>query len=103
MIHCNYDFREVRALKPGEKPPEGAIHMHLYSVERVLHPRGALKKESLSAHILESLTTYYQSWTDEKYGDNPSKQELLELLKENLDQEVRIAWREFTLQSTLNR
>ncbi len=99
----NYDFKDARALKPGEQIPEGAVRMHLYPVHRVLSPRGALKKESLSEHILESLTTYFESWTDEKYGDNPSKQELLELLKINLDQEVRIAWREFMLQKTFNK
>ncbi len=89
------NWNDVRALKPGEKIPKGAVQVHLYSVAKVLAPRGSLKKESLSEHIVEQLRSYFESWTDEKMGDNPSKERLLELLKENLDQETRIAWREF--------
>ncbi len=97
----NYDFTNVKVIKG--RIPEGAVRVHLYSPERVLRPRGSLKKESLSEYLLERLTNSYEDWTDEDYGDNPSKLKLLELLKENLDQEVRIAWREFMLQNTFNK
>ncbi len=86
---------KVKTMKFEGRTPEGAVRVHLYSVNKVLAPRGSLKKESLSEHLLEQLTNYYESWTDEKMGDNPTKLKLLELLKENMNQEVRIAWREF--------
>jgi hypothetical protein len=92
---------DVRVLKPGEKIPEGSVRVHLYPVTKVLAPRGSMKKESLGEDILEALNSCYESWTDEKYGDNPSKRELLSLLKQNLDQEVRTAWFEFVYSKSL--
>jgi len=103
MFDFNYDFKDTKALKPGEKIPEGAVHVHLYSVKKVLAPRGSLKKESLSEHIVEQLRSYFESWTDKKMGDNPSKEDLLALLKENLDRETRVAWREFMCCVAFNR
>jgi hypothetical protein len=97
----NYDFRNAKVIRG--KIPEGAVRMHLYPVAKVLAPRGSLKKESLSEHILEALNNYYESWTDAKYGDNPPKEVLQELLHSNLEQETRIAWREFMLQNRFSK
>ena len=99
----NINWNNVRVLNKEKKIPDNAVQVHLYSVQDVLAPRGSLKKESLSEHILEALNSNYKSWTDEKMGDNPTKDDLVSLLKTNLDQEVWIAWREFLLQNSFGR
>jgi len=84
-----------------EEIPEGAMQIHLYNFERVLRPRGSMKKESVGSHLLEKLNSYFESWTDKKYGDNPPKEELLKHLHENLMSEVERAWKEFLIQNSL--
>jgi hypothetical protein len=78
------------------KLPKGAILLHLYHPENVLRPRGGkLQKESLSLKILENLRAAFESWTDPKYGDSLTKEELFSLLSRNLSQEVYFAWDKF--------
>ena len=67
--------------------------LHLYSFRNILRPRGGLaQKESLSLYILEKLRSCYESWTDPKYADSKPEEEVLLQLKENLEQEVNIAY-----------
>lgn len=87
-------MKPLRVFKPDEIP-EGAIQIHLYNYKDVLRPRGHMKKESIGIYILERLKTYYESWTDEKYGDNPPRENLMNQLRSNLDDEMAGAWREF--------
>ena len=75
--------------------PEGAIQVHLYDVKNVLRPRGHMKKESIAEYLLEKLEGAYESWTDKKYGDNPTEDELLQLLHTNMVEEVDGAYMEF--------
>ena len=76
--------------------PEGAVLYHLYRSENLLRPRGGkLQKESLSLKILEQLRSSYESWSDPKYGDSLSKEELFTILAHNLSQEVFYAWDKF--------
>jgi len=76
--------------------PDGFIELHLYDYKNVLRPRGGkLKKESLSAYILDRLEGLFESWTDERYGDNPEVTELIAQLQTNMREEVDEAWREF--------
>jgi len=76
--------------------PPNAIRIHIHHLYNVLRPRGGvLQKESLSLHILEKLKDYYESWTDEKYGDNPTKEELVLILVRNLFEEVTFALDKF--------
>ena len=75
--------------------PKGAIQIHLYNCSNVLRPRGHMKKESIGVTVLERLESAYESWTDPQYGDNPDESALLEILKQNLQQEVEGAWKEF--------
>lgn len=72
-----------------------SIKVHLYDVSDVLKPRGSMEKESLGAYLLEKLNDYYESWTNKEYGDNPTEEELLALLKTNLNSEVESAWINF--------
>lgn len=72
--------------------PKNAVQVHLYNVENILKPRGSMKKESLSAYIHDKLTSVYDSWTDEKYGDKVESVELLHLIRENLMSEVQAAF-----------
>jgi len=67
--------------------------LHLYSFENILRPRGGLaQKESLSLYILEKLKSCYESWTNPKYIDSKPEEEVVAQLKENLEQEVNIAF-----------
>ncbi len=75
--------------------PKGAVEIHLHKCSNVLRPRGHMEKESIGVTILERLEGTYESWTDPKYGDNPHESALLEILKQNLQQEVEGAWKEF--------
>jgi len=72
---------------------EEVKQLHLYSFRNILRPRGGLaQKESLSLLILEKLKSCYESWTDPKYADSKSKEEVVAQLRENLEQEVNIAF-----------
>lgn len=76
--------------------PKGAVLLHLYHPENILRPRGGkIQKESLSSRILEQLRSAYESWTDPRYGDSLTKEELFPLLARNLSQEVYYAWDQF--------
>lgn len=79
-----------QAIKDGR-----AKQIHLYIANNMLRPRGTMEKESLGLYILDKLNAYYESWTNPKYSDNPSKQEVIEILNNNLMTEVRNAWDEF--------
>jgi len=72
-----------------------AVQFHLYDSSNVLRPRGHMEKESIGLELLERLCASYESWTDEKYGDNPDKSILIKLLQDNLNEEVQGAFREF--------
>lgn len=87
------DWSKVKFVK-GDLP-EGSVQMHLYEFTNVLRPRGHMEKESVGVYILDKLLGSYESWTDPKYGDNPDEITLLKLLKENLQEEVDGAFREF--------
>ena len=78
-----------------EKIPEGAVQVHMYKPEGMLKPRASMIKESLGLKICEELLSYYESWTNLKYGDNPSQTEVISILKKNLDDEVASAWKTF--------
>jgi len=76
--------------------PEDAQQIHMYSYENVLRPRaGILQKESLSAHLLEKLEAAYEDWTDEKYADNPSPEDLFMMLQKNVTEEIIYAMTKF--------
>ena len=72
-----------------------ATRCHLYDPSNVLRPRGHMQKESIGEYILDRLLGNYESWTDEKYGDNPDQSTLIKLLLTNLKEEVDGAFREF--------
>jgi len=78
-----------------EKIPEGAVQVHMYNPKGMLKPRGSMIKESIGLKICEELISYYESWTNSKYGDNPTQAEVLEILKKNLDDEVAASWKTF--------
>lgn len=78
-----------------EKIPEGAVQVHMYKPEGILKPRGSMIKESIGLKICEELISYYESWADSKYGDNPAQAKVIEILKKNLDNEVAAAWKTF--------
>ena len=70
-----------------------AKQIHFYSFKDILRPRGGLaQKESLSLYILEKLRRLYESWTNSKYADSKSEEEVLLQLEENLKQEVNTAF-----------
>ena len=75
--------------------PEGAVKVHMYNVQDVLKPRGSMEKESIGLSILERLRNSYESWTDDTYGDNPDKNELIDSLRQNLVYEMVEAWNKF--------
>lgn len=72
-----------------------AVQVHLYDSSNVLRARGHMGKESVGMYLLERLSACYESWTDEKYKDNPDKTDLIKLLQNNLQEEVHGAFREF--------
>ncbi len=72
--------------------PEDAMRMHLYDSKDVLMPRGSMKKESIGPYLLERLTSSFESWTDDKYGDNPTVPDLIKYLHSNFMGEVEQAW-----------
>ena len=74
---------------------KNVVQIHLYSFENVLRPRGSMKKESLGLEIFEKLKEAYDSWTNPKYGDNPSIDFLIDKLRANLDEEVEAGWKKF--------
>ena len=91
-----------RLTKEEAKDLQGKIdrgeikEVHLYNPENILRPRGGvLQKESLGLTILEKLISYYESWTDPRYEDNPDENELLRIMQRNLSQEVEAAWDAF--------
>jgi len=76
--------------------PPNAIRIHMHHYQNVLRPRGGvLQKESLSIDILQRLKDYYESWTDPKFGDNPTREKLISVLEKNLQEEVQFAVDEF--------
>ena len=72
--------------------PEDAVRVHLYNAIHVLMPRGSMQKESLGRYLHDKLKSNYESWTDPKFGDNPSKEDLLTIMYKNLQHEVECAW-----------
>ena len=75
--------------------PDGAIRIHIYPFRNVLKPRGSMEKESLGLVIYERLTSNFEDWSNQKYGDNPKPDELLRQLRKNLLSEVEAAWDKF--------
>jgi hypothetical protein len=69
--------------------------IHLFNLKNMLMPRGSMEKESIGLYILDRLTSSYESWTNPKYADNPSKAEVLEILYKNMMNEVCNAWELF--------
>ena len=75
--------------------PTRTIRIHLYPFRNVLKPRGSMEKESLGLAIYERLTSNFEDWSNQKYGDNPKPDELLKQLRKNLMSEVENAWNKF--------
>lgn len=93
-----YTINDDGSLTKMDKIPEGLEGMkqlHLYRPEGMLKPRGAMLKESIGMKICEELISYYESWTNEKYADNPEQKEVIAILKKNLDDEVAASWKTF--------
>ena len=90
-----FKIKKDGSVEPLKNIPEGAVQVHLYKPEGMLKPRASMIKESLGLKICEELISYYKSWTDSKYGDNPSQAEVLSILKKNLDDEVAASWKTF--------
>jgi len=67
--------------------------LHIYPFRDILRPRGGIaQKESLSLYILERLKSCYESWTNPKYADSKPEEEVITRLRENLEQEVNLAY-----------
>jgi hypothetical protein len=81
----------IRALKPGEELPPGAIQIHFGSYGNVLLGRGPLEKESLSLVLLEAMESAFEFWTDPKYGDNPEPKDLAAQVVMNAECELATA------------
>lgn len=79
-------------VRSEEDVPEGAVQVHLYNPINVLMPRGSMQKESVGQYLYDKLMSNYESWTDPKYGDNPSKEDLLNIMYKNLTHEMNCAW-----------
>jgi hypothetical protein len=76
--------------------PAGAMRVHMVHVNDVWKPRGSLKKNSLSADLLERLESLQVSWTDECYGDGfVDDLEAADKLIAGLRSEVEVAIEEF--------
>jgi hypothetical protein len=54
-----------------------------------------MKKESLHEYLLEKLVSYFESWVDPKYGDNPEILELVNQLHSNMLAQADSAWNSF--------
>lgn len=80
---------------------EGARKIHLYDYKNILRPRGSMNKESLSALIFEHLMSSFETWTNPEYGNSLTKSEAMNIIKENLEQEVEIAWKTFLKHSNV--
>jgi hypothetical protein len=78
-----------------DKIPDNPVYIHLYHFPNVLRPRGTLKKESLSLSIYEKLQSYFEDWTDEKYGDSKPTKEVINQLRQNLLEETTNAFDKF--------
>lgn len=91
IMYSNISKKELEGLIACGK----AFLVHLYSHENVLHPRGPMEKESIGAYLLDRLKGCYDDWTDPEYADNPSEEELLERLRDNLFNETTNAFEEF--------
>lgn len=72
-----------------------AKKVHFIGPDRILKPRGSLKKESIGLVILERLLSNFEHWSNPSYSDNPDIGALLYHLKNNLDSEVSATWNEF--------
>ena len=81
----------VRALKPGEPIPEGAVRIHLYPLANVLRPRGRFQKESLSSELRDKFRSEFDHWTDPKYGDSRPPQEVFDQIMANARNELEAA------------
>jgi len=79
----------------ADKLPEGAVRIHLYDAKNVLMPRGSMQKESVGSYLLDRLKSSYEDWTDPKYGNNPSEEDIKTLLHQNLMREAENAWLSF--------
>lgn len=84
------DWNNVKVVKPEDLPPD-AVRIHLYDSNDILRPRGSMQKESLSLHIFERLKSTYEHWTDNKYGDNPDREEVMKIIDKNLLEEASTA------------
>ena len=84
-----------KIIRSKDEIPEGAVQVHLYSWVNVMRPRGHMKKESIGEYILEKFISYFESWTDPKYGDNPDVLDLANALYHNALEELDGAWNEF--------
>lgn len=86
---------EGRAPRFVTEVPPGAVQVHMGKIETAYNPRGSLKKNSLSADLLERLQSDLEFWTDPKYGDSLEEEEAAEKLVAGLRAEVEIAIAEF--------
>ena len=91
MKTTNLSKEELQKLIDSGK----ARKVHLINADRILKPRGSLKKESIGLVILERLLSNFEHWNNPSYSDNPDVGALLYHLKNNLDSEVSAAWNEF--------
>ena len=82
-------------IKEVDEIPKDAVKIHLYDVKNVLMPRGSMKKESIAIYLLEQLKSYYESWTNSDYNDNPTIDDLIKFLHKNLTGEVEKVWLSF--------
>jgi len=90
IMYSNIDKAECKRLIANGK----LTLVHLYEHKDVLHPRGPMKKESVGAYLWDRLKGCYDDWTDPEYADNPSQEELLERLRDNLFNETTNAFEE---------
>jgi hypothetical protein len=68
------------------------VQVHLYNVKDVLRPRGSMEKESLGEYLTEKYEYLYETWTDPKFGDSVSKEEILVRLYQNAIEEVNVSF-----------
>ena len=65
----------------------GAKRIHLYPSERILAPRGALQKESLSSKIANEMIAAYKSKSDFGYRD--LRLDVSEQVEEKLEERIK--------------